>query len=625
MAASAATFLMTDVEDSTELWEQHPGKMRESLRRLDEIAADAVRTHHGRLIKSGAEGDSHFAVFDRAADALAAAVALQSAVAAEPWPPETPMRLRAAVHSGAVERRGGDYYGTAVNRLARLRGIARGGQVVLSGTTADLARDDLPGVLPGARLRDAGERKVRGIAEPLRVFQLLHPSLKESSLPDTFEDAAPSARDIARRRRRIWRDLAVGAVLSVVLLLAKTVLERSAYGEGLERSAYDRLLTPLAWFHRAGVSPVVVLDISKLSAVPPGGDPTADPVTPRDRLRALLEAVAAQGPRSIGVDQDFSPDEDGSLPPEDPAFFNACLDLSRRTGVPIYLGVYRAQSLPPAAWLDGDQFRPLAAGVTIPRDDARRLPRWTQAGPGAARLVSLSAAVAQPEQREATAPPGWLGWALQQYETRRPEPEASGFAVNEFLVDYSLLDSVRQSVLATVDPAVVRDQGDRLREKIVLLGNVAETRSADKVVAPGGAGEVPGVLVHACAAATLARAPLFRLSPAVSLGFDIAVTALILAVITAIRLHYSSRTRAEVASQRLLTALVWIVVVGVVCGAALLTSQRVLWLDFLPVVVVLLMHPRVEHLREQLEHGALAGLRGIWPAFLFERPHEEKS
>src|SRR5207244_2782722 len=105
---------------------------------------------------------------------LAAACAIQQALFAERWCPETPLRVRAALHTGEAQFRGEDYYGAAVNRCARLRAAAHGGQVLLSAATQELVRDHLP---VGVGLRDLGECRLKDLTRPERVFQLLHPDL----------------------------------------------------------------------------------------------------------------------------------------------------------------------------------------------------------------------------------------------------------------------------------------------------------------------------------------------------------------------------------------------------------------------------------------------------------------
>src|SRR5918912_4320459 len=138
LPTGTVTFLFTDVEGSTKLWERHPEQMRVALARHDELIESLVAQHEGAVVRPRGEGDSRFAVFPRASDAIAAAAAVQRALHEEPWPAETRLRVRMALHTGEADLRDGDYYGSAVNRAARLRAIAHGGQTVLSTASQEL-------------------------------------------------------------------------------------------------------------------------------------------------------------------------------------------------------------------------------------------------------------------------------------------------------------------------------------------------------------------------------------------------------------------------------------------------------------------------------------------------------
>src|SRR5262245_32047558 len=131
------TFLFTDVEGSSRLWERHPEPMREALVQHDAIVEFLTEQHHGQVVRPRGEGDSRFCVFARATDAVAAADAIQRALHEEAWPTPEPLRVRVALHTGEAELREGDYYGAAVNRCARLRAIAHGGQTLLSVATQE--------------------------------------------------------------------------------------------------------------------------------------------------------------------------------------------------------------------------------------------------------------------------------------------------------------------------------------------------------------------------------------------------------------------------------------------------------------------------------------------------------
>ncbi|MDQ2799103.1 MAG: adenylate/guanylate cyclase domain-containing protein [Armatimonadota bacterium] len=191
------TFLFTDVERSTQLWERSPEAMRVALTRHDALAADIVNAHNGLLIKSRGEGDSLFTVFPAAPDAAHAACALQRAFAAEAWPAEAALRVRMALHTGEADLRERDYYGVAVNRCARLRLLALGGQILVSSLTRSLVHDALP---EGAVLLELGLKKLRDLAEPEFVYQLTHPSLSSvrQSRPQEETDAHSPARFLPR-------------------------------------------------------------------------------------------------------------------------------------------------------------------------------------------------------------------------------------------------------------------------------------------------------------------------------------------------------------------------------------------------------------------------------------------
>src|SRR5688572_20756015 len=163
LRGGTVTFLVTDVEGSTALWEQASEAMRTALARHDALFEQAVARHGGVHIRPRGEGDSRFAIFASAPDSVAAALAIQRAFAIEPWLTPRPVRVRIGLHTGEAELRDGDYYGSAVNRCARLRGIGHGGQILLSEATAALSRDGLP---VGASLLDLGEHRLKDLTHP---------------------------------------------------------------------------------------------------------------------------------------------------------------------------------------------------------------------------------------------------------------------------------------------------------------------------------------------------------------------------------------------------------------------------------------------------------------------------
>jgi predicted ATPase/class 3 adenylate cyclase len=171
------TFLFTDMEGSTRAWEAHPGETRAALQQHDEIVTRGIEAHDGVMILERGEGDSVFAVFARASDAIAAACEIQRAFRKESWPENVPVRVRMAIHTGEASS---DYRGPHVNRAARIRAIAHGEQILVSGVTQGIVRGALP---KGASLIDLGRHRLRDVSETEQVFQLVHPDLRENFPP----------------------------------------------------------------------------------------------------------------------------------------------------------------------------------------------------------------------------------------------------------------------------------------------------------------------------------------------------------------------------------------------------------------------------------------------------------
>ncbi len=168
--SSTRTFLLTDIEGSTRLWERDADAMAIALDRHDEIIGSIVSATGGQLIKSKGEGDATFSVFDDAAAAVAAAMTVQSRLSDEAWPADLVVRVRMSVHTGEAMARRGDYFGPTVNRAARLRSLASGGQVFLSHATAELVGASLP---PDTTLIPLGPHVLKDLAEPEDVFALV--------------------------------------------------------------------------------------------------------------------------------------------------------------------------------------------------------------------------------------------------------------------------------------------------------------------------------------------------------------------------------------------------------------------------------------------------------------------
>jgi predicted ATPase/class 3 adenylate cyclase len=172
VTSAALTFLFTDIEGSTRMWERHPQAMNDALRRHDEILADAVERCGGTVVKT--TGDGIMAAFDAAPEAVRACLAGQLGLGEESWGEPGPLEVRMGLHAGAAHAGDGDYHGPVVNRTARIMSVAHGGQIVLSEAVTRL----LDGAPPeGASLRDLGEHRLKDLERAERLYQLVHPEL----------------------------------------------------------------------------------------------------------------------------------------------------------------------------------------------------------------------------------------------------------------------------------------------------------------------------------------------------------------------------------------------------------------------------------------------------------------
>lgn len=181
------TFLYTDIQGSTRLWQQHPDAMSEVIARHDALLKEVVETHGGTVFRT--MGDAVCAAFPTALDALAAARDGQRAIQAEPWRDDIELRVRMAMHTGAAELRDGDYVGHTLNRVARLVAAGHGGQVLLSDVTQALLLDSMPS---DVRLRDLGEHRVKDLERMEHIYQVEAPDVPANFPPLRTLDSVPT-------------------------------------------------------------------------------------------------------------------------------------------------------------------------------------------------------------------------------------------------------------------------------------------------------------------------------------------------------------------------------------------------------------------------------------------------
>jgi class 3 adenylate cyclase len=203
------TFLFTYIDGSTRLLQRLGGEYAEVLGEQQRILRAAFAAHGGYEVDS--QGDSFFVSFPTAKDAVAAAVDGQRDLAAHTWPEGAELRVRMGLHTGEPRIGGERYVGIGVHRAARIGAAGHGGQVLLSWTTKGLAEEDLPA---GVSVRDLGERRLKDIEQPQRLYQLVI-----EGLPGEFGPLRTLDVELKRKRRRMYAGAAaIGAVTAAVAI-----------------------------------------------------------------------------------------------------------------------------------------------------------------------------------------------------------------------------------------------------------------------------------------------------------------------------------------------------------------------------------------------------------------------
>jgi class 3 adenylate cyclase len=222
------TLLFTDVEGSTRLLKQLRKAYGKLLAHHHELMRAALHHHAGREMDT--QGEAFFAVFPRAKDAVAAAIAAQRAHAAQGWPDGVEVRVRIGIHTAEPDIVGDRYFGLGVHRAARLCSVAHGGQVLLSRSTAGLVDED---EVPGVAVRDLGEHLLKDLERPERIYQVVADGLAERFPP------LKTVTEVARRS-----DVPTGTVTFVATDMYgfRRLLRRGSDYYGAVMDEHDRLL-----------------------------------------------------------------------------------------------------------------------------------------------------------------------------------------------------------------------------------------------------------------------------------------------------------------------------------------------------------------------------------------------
>jgi predicted ATPase/class 3 adenylate cyclase len=288
---AVTTFLFTDIEGSTRLWEEDPARMRPALARHDGIVRGAVERRQGRVVKM--TGDGLHAAFTDPLDAVLASVELQQALAQPGATEGLELRVRCGLHAGVSEGRDGDFYGSVVNRAARIMAAAHGGQILLSHSVVEHAAERLPSALS---LRDLGMVRLRDLGGAERLYQLVAPELRSEfpalrtleGTPNNLPQAVSSFVGRTREIADVARLLARHRLVTLVGMggLGKTRLSLHVAAESLDEHLDGVWLVELGPLKEAQRVPLAIA--ATLGVKEEGGRPIEEALARHVKDRAML-------------------------------------------------------------------------------------------------------------------------------------------------------------------------------------------------------------------------------------------------------------------------------------------------------------------------------------------------
>lgn len=387
----------------------------------------------------------------------------------------------------------------------------------------------------------------------------------------------------------------VGMIVTVLLLGGMILFEKSSFGHRAEMWAFEFLQRRLTPFDPKKDMPVVIVDIGQQ----PGG--SSSQATSREYLRSLIDVLVERGPNAIAIDEDFSPNETGWASDDDPEFFEFCLKTKRERGVPIFLGVHEARDEDSDTWLGSPKYKEMAVALMGPREDTSRMPLWVQYPGVSEKLPSLSAALAKEYLKSAPkAKWHWPEWAVHITSDGFPGRQRHvvgnrvEYDIAETLVNYSKLELIQKLTLPTVNSDFIANSGDMFTSKMVIIGAVTDATDASGVPGRDNA-TFAGVLLHASAAYTLAKEPLYEFTTAVRWILDLVISAFVLLCVASLNAFYIKKDK-KFSLEKWQARFIYLTVILVIgAGVALVRWGGVMWLDFILVIAALLMHPRIEH------------------------------
>lgn len=382
--------------------------------------------------------------------------------------------------------------------------------------------------------------------------------------------------------------------IMVALIVAKTISENIPKVREIEEGVYKRLLRQVIAAGRKSPPQVLVIDIGAIKPEPREQDGHVDLITPRAPVEKLIQTFSNLGARSIGVDVDFSPDNGQFIDPGDPDFFKRCLELSKKTRIPIFLGVGRTFNHP-NNWLGDDAYRRLAATIVIRRlIEHDQVPHWVRVKEGD-RLRSMSASLAGVDINAAERS-RW-DWAIRSTSL---VTSPSGIEAKETTIDYSPLPWINAEILPVFSNFEEYTKvADKIKGRMVILG---DRHPPERDIFNTSAGPQPGVYIHACSADTIATEPLYRLTHSGRFCVDLVLAlAIFLFVQFSLLLRKLVKGSADHGENRLNVFFTGLVIAFVLLISFVFVDRtRLLWTDFLLVCAVLFIQLIVDVVRSRM-------------------------
>lgn len=399
---------------------------------------------------------------------------------------------------------------------------------------------------------------------------------------------------------RIFRYMLRGFAITALLVFAKIGVEYTSLGHRAELSAFEVLQKQLSPFNPDEELPVVVVDISDIR------ESKDKEVIDLEKLKEVVTAIAEQKPRAIAIDVVLTPEPDAENQKDSSEatkkklkenyfkFLDFCLQkIKQEKGIPIFVGVGERTADKPEEWLGNEKYKEMAATIIIPKEETTRIPIWFKASPESEKLFSLSAALAKASQKIHL--PSGLAWAVVSADEEFPSTERhlqENMEYADALVNYSKLEAIQQNKLLTISETSVKESGEKFRHRMVILGDGTKEKAVDTFIVAGRKEPISGVYLHASAAYTFAREPMYEFKFLVRLLLDFLLSACIIAWVALARYRNLGKTFNW---HKLQNRLVLGFLVGIFVLAFLLVFYTgILWLDFLLVMLALLLHPKVE-------------------------------